>query len=252
MYVMALQAREHWSAWIHHGLGVVGTALERVYRISAVLPVSFIIPEATVPASSAVWLMQRAGADKSHPCWFQAALAVRAVAFLIFRLPVPAIVAARFWAELGVHYARRVRDGAKMLVDAMPESPGVASADSTGISRAALTRLAGPDRTSGSSSSTAASSLPAAATSSPAAHEKRQHAQLTNARIAALLVDDAAHMPRIVSLLLVLNSLAFSVLNVYWSVLVIRAWWRFRPSDVAAAAAAVASVAKTAAAIHHI
>ncbi|KAL2915182.1 hypothetical protein HK105_205289 [Polyrhizophydium stewartii] len=140
-----------------------------------------------------------------------------------------------------------------MLVDAMPESPALTSAGSIGISRAALTRLAGPDRTSGSSSSTAASSLPAAAaTSSPAAHEKRQHTQLTNARITALLVDDAAHMPRIVSLLLVLNSLAFSVLNVYWSVLVIRAWWRFRPSDVAAAAAAAASVAKTAAAIHHI
>ncbi|KAJ3090642.1 hypothetical protein HK102_003120 [Quaeritorhiza haematococci] len=101
MWVMAVQGREHFSVWVHHVLGVLGTGLMRYFKVASLAPAAFCPSEATVVVSNAIWIMQKLKLDGSGARGggrgvegrstqgferiYGALLVVRAIMFVIFR-----------------------------------------------------------------------------------------------------------------------------------------------------------------------
>ncbi|TPX59326.1 hypothetical protein PhCBS80983_g02536 [Powellomyces hirtus] len=83
--VMVYVGGQHPSAWIHHLLGVAGTAFMRYYRVAGFFPAVFLPTEITVIATNALWVLQKFGKDKGKVYGFW--LLVRALLFCCIRAP---------------------------------------------------------------------------------------------------------------------------------------------------------------------
>ncbi|KAI8591335.1 hypothetical protein BDZ88DRAFT_49446 [Geranomyces variabilis] len=95
--IMAYAGGQHPTAWIHHILGILGTALMRHYRTAAYFPAVFLPTEITVVSTNFLWILQKLGKDDGKA--FSWALVLRAILFCLVRAPA---------GTIGLIYALRV------------------------------------------------------------------------------------------------------------------------------------------------